>query len=315
MHACTYAHTHTRTHAQAHRRINAHTHTQTHKHTRTQTHAHAHFRFALPVFLTALTARWSANFFNTGIFDMTVRARKLPFLKWKPPGWYAKITAVDVMSKDLVTFRELHPAGDLLRILRGNTHNAFPVVAEHTPPSSRALHADKHPVGKVLAGLVLRKHVCAALSRQTRHKVLVDPRLARDSKFTVMSPAFTTSELTWEDIEGTYPRYPSADDLSLDAKESRMLVDLRALYNPTPFVVRPIATVHHVYQIFRQLGLRHCVVARRSGEPVGIITRKDLTEEHCRDRLASARERGRFSIVNMSASYAYAPYGPTSPFF
>lgn len=41
-----------------------------------------------------------------------------------------RLTAADVMSQPLVVLKEIETAGDVLEMLRSNTHNAFPVGKE-----------------------------------------------------------------------------------------------------------------------------------------------------------------------------------------
>eukprot|EP00466_Bigelowiella_natans_P013394 jgi/Bigna1/39679/e_gw1.34.77.1 len=222
---------------------------------------------ALPVFLTALAARWVANLLNSGIFDMTILIRNIPFLRWRPPAWYGKLTAADVMSTRVVSLREMESAGNILDILQSNRHHAFPVLS---PPGGRR----RRPVGG------------------SRGR----------SSISIGSPDIDTSagrrSLTLEDIEGSYPRYLEAKNIQLSQSERNMLLDLSPIYDPTPHVVRPIASLLHVYQIFRQLGLRHLLVSKCDGQPLGLITRQDLTEEHAKQCLHRVRGRSQFSISN-----------------
>ncbi len=41
--------------------------------------------------------------------------------------------------------------------------------------------------------------------------------------------------LTWKDLESTYPRYPRIQDIRLTPREENATIDLRTLYNPTPY--------------------------------------------------------------------------------
>ena len=244
--------------------------------------------YGLPVFLTALAARWTANNFNRGIFLMSVTARKMPFLPWEAPVWYNRINAADIMSKNLIMFREFERAGDLVAKLKGNNHHGFAVVRRNKASKARNRYR--------LVGSVLRKHICVALTGGNKKKVLRSVERKHGSAPRLLRPPDGGHNLTLRDLEGCYPRYPEARDVELNRDEEQKMVDLRALYNPTPHTVRPMASATHVYEIFRQLGLRHCYVVTGSGCVVGIITRQDLTIEHCKQCLEHVRGRSQFSI-------------------
>jgi chloride channel 3/4/5 len=52
-------------------------------------------------------------------------------------------------------------------------------------------------------------------------------------------------------------------------------VDLRPWLHPTPIQVTESTPLHRIYNIFKSLGLRYCLVTQ-FGRLVGIITKKDI---------------------------------------
>jgi len=52
-------------------------------------------------------------------------------------------------------------------------------------------------------------------------------------------------------------------------------VDLQPYLHPNPIQIVESTPLHRIYNIFKQLGLRYCLVTR-FGKLVGIITKKDL---------------------------------------
>lgn len=66
---------------------------------------------------------------------------------------------------------------------------------------------------------------------------------------------------------------------SLTEDEIRCVVDLRAFMQLHPWTIPSDAPLSHAYRIFRTLGLRHLYVTPPKPTIVGIMTRKDLTEE------------------------------------
>mmetsp|Transcript_30692 Transcript_30692/g.74785 ORF Transcript_30692/g.74785 Transcript_30692/m.74785 type:complete len:927 (-) Transcript_30692:282-3062(-) len=215
-------------------------------------------QFGLPIFLTALAARMIGHLFNEGLYDIHMELRHVPFLIWDPPTWFQQLRACEVMSFDPTCMDVRLKAGEALTILQMCSHNGFPVV--QTKGGVRRLR-----------GFILRKHACALLSKRLRQRVLVSPHTGKSRG----------AEIQWDDLQRPYPHYPDADKIVLTEEESRCILDLKPYCNPVPHVVPSNATVWHVYQLFRQLGLRHLCVVDSKGDCVGVITRQDLTIEHC----------------------------------
>ncbi len=59
-----------------------------------------------------------------------------------------------------------------------------------------------------------------------------------------------------------------------------MWVDLSP-YAGMPFAVPSVCSLSRTFQLFRTMGLRHIVVTDSSFCVKGMITRKELTVEHC----------------------------------
>ena len=233
----------------------------------------------LPIFLTALAARWAGQMVNKGIYDIHIALREVPFLDWEPPLWYHNILACEIMSPDPVSLRDTERAGRILDALHSNTHNGFPI----TKVIGRTRFGQ--PVRR-LRGIMLRKHLAMLLSPEFRDRVLVSPRERgrADSKGPLRRQ--NVEPVTWDDLESAYPRFPDAKDYSLTDFERDSLVELGHYCDPVPHMVNANATVWHVYALFRQLGLRHLCVVDDDGDVVGIITRQDLTREHCEHYIA-----------------------------
>ncbi|KAL3727328.1 hypothetical protein ACJRO7_032116 [Eucalyptus globulus] len=90
----------------------------------------------------------------------------------------------------------------------------------------------------------------------------------------------------------------SIDDIHLSSDDLEMYIDLAPFLNPSPYVVPEDMSLTKVYNLFRQLGLRHIFVVPRASHVIGLITRKDLLiEEENEDldtvELQSTSVRGR----------------------
>jgi chloride channel 7 len=52
----------------------------------------------------------------------------IAFLKWDAPYFMLKLTARDVMTREVRTFREVESVRTIYSTLRDTTHNGFPIV-------------------------------------------------------------------------------------------------------------------------------------------------------------------------------------------
>ncbi|KAE8703056.1 Chloride channel protein CLC-d [Hibiscus syriacus] len=71
----------------------------------------------------------------------------------------------------------------------------------------------------------------------------------------------------------------SINDIYLSSEDLEMYIDLAPFLNPSPYVVPEDMSLTKVYNLFRQLGLRHIFVVPRASRVIGVITRKDLLIE------------------------------------
>lgn len=115
----------------------------------------------------------------------------------------------------------------------------------------------------------------------------------------LQSPAETDANfcLSYRDMEAHYPRYPTptpfpdrttsltgsdaGQQYTLSEEDRALWVDLTPYINQTPYIVQEEAPFVRAYRLFRSAGLRHLVVVNRHNNVRGIITRRELEDEHC----------------------------------
>lgn len=132
-----------------------------------------------------------------------------------------------------------------------------------------------------LNGIILRKHLHVILTEKYRKKLghganIAPPtRAAADIRHTSGGP----EHLDWNDLEATYPRYPSLDDIhgNFTEEQRHQWIDLSP-YMGVPHIVQEHASLKRVFTLFRNMAMRHLVVVDRFASPVGIITRSNLTD-------------------------------------
>jgi hypothetical protein len=134
--------------------------------------------FGVPLMIALLGARWTASYFNEGIYTTVIKTRKLPVLEWEPEKMTMFLRMQDLTVREPVVLHRVVRAGRLLDILKSNKHNGFPVVGDCT--CARSLGASgagsSEPLppyapctdckNTVFKGFVLRKVLCVLLDRR-----------------------------------------------------------------------------------------------------------------------------------------------------
>ncbi|RLN51247.1 hypothetical protein BBJ28_00015669, partial [Nothophytophthora sp. Chile5] len=277
--------------------------------------------FGLPLILTSFFARWVGNYFNEGIYDIHIHLRHVPFLDWNPSLRGSFLRVKHIMTAHPKTLRTVERAGVIFDLLVSTQHNAFPVIVEDPTFGSRffagvilrkqlnvllshqdfsfekpkPFHRQPHPASyepDVTTNNNVRRR------RSTRGQDVANtPRV--DDKL-LQSPLASNYCLSYRDLEAHYPRYPiptpfqenfsaaahashvNGDELYTLSEEDRALwVDLTPYMNQTPYLIQEEAPFVRAYRLFRSAGLRHLVVVNRHNNVRGIITRRELEEEHC----------------------------------
>ena len=67
---------------------------------------------------------------------------------------------------------------------------------------------------------------------------------------------------------------------TLSAEELAARLDIRPFMQRHPFIVHADARLSRAYRLFRTMGLRHMYITPSKPQVVGVVTRKDLSEEN-----------------------------------
>ena len=105
--------------------------------------------------------------------------------------------------------------------------------------------------------------------------------------------------LCYRDLEESFPRYPSADDIVLTEQQRRLWLDITPYVNQTPPTVSMHAPLTRTYALFRSLGLRHLVAVDPFNNVVGIITRHDLSEHNLSAKARAQSRQNAHKIQHM----------------
>lgn len=213
------------------------------------------------IMLVLLISKAVGDAFNEGLYEEQARLRGIPLLESRPKYQMRKMTAKEACgNKKVVYFPRVVKVADVVSILRSNKHNGFPVI-DHTRNGE-----------SLVIGLMLRSHLLVLLQSKVdfQHSPLPsDPRGGGKPirhNFTEFAKPVSSKGI-------------SIDDIHLSSDDLEMYIDLAPFLNPSPYVVPEDMSLSKVYNLFRQLGLRHILVVPRASRVIGLITRKDLLIE------------------------------------
>ncbi|KAK6122670.1 hypothetical protein DH2020_043586 [Rehmannia glutinosa] len=210
-------------------------------------------KFLPLIMLVLLISKAVGDAFNEGLYEEQARLRGIPLLESRPKYQMRTMTAKEACGhQQVVYFPRVVKVVDVLSILRSNNHNGFPVI-DHTRSGETLSKVD------------------------FQHSPL--PFNSRDG------PVPIRHNLT-EFVKPVSSKGLSIDDIHLTPDDLEMYIDLAPFLNPSPYVVPEDMSLTKVYNLFRQLGLRHILVVPRASRVVGMITRKDLLIEDNEDTAA-----------------------------
>ncbi|CAA7017213.1 unnamed protein product [Microthlaspi erraticum] len=232
------------------------------------------------IMLVLLISKAVGDAFNEGLYEVQARLKGIPLLESRPKNHMRQMIAKEAcQSQKVISLPRVIRVADVASILRSNKHNGFPVI-DHTRSGET-----------LVIGLVLRSHLLVLLQSKVdfQHSPLPCDPSARSIRhsFSEFAKPVSSKGLCIEDI------HLSSDDLE-------MYIDLAPFLNPSPYVVPEDMSLTKVYNLFRQLGLRHLFVVPRPSRVIGLITRKDLLIEENGESSAvelqqSTSVRGRYS--------------------
>ncbi|KAK9076896.1 hypothetical protein SSX86_005231 [Deinandra increscens subsp. villosa] len=213
------------------------------------------------IMLVLLISKAVGDAFNEGLYEEQARLRGIPLLESRPKNLMRKMTAKEACGNQKISsFTRVVKVADAVTILRTNNHNGFPVV-DHSRNGET-----------MVIGLILRSHLLVLL--QSKADFQHSP-LAVDMR----SQSIPIRHNLTDFVKPVTSKGLSINDIHLSPDDLEMYIDLAPFVNPSPYVVPEDMSLTKVYNLFRQLGLRHIFVVPRASRVIGMITRKDLLFE------------------------------------
>eukprot|EP00538_Stauroneis_constricta_P004281 CAMPEP_0119571748 /NCGR_PEP_ID=MMETSP1352-20130426/44275_1 /TAXON_ID=265584 /ORGANISM="Stauroneis constricta, Strain CCMP1120" /LENGTH=883 /DNA_ID=CAMNT_0007621431 /DNA_START=162 /DNA_END=2814 /DNA_ORIENTATION=+ len=240
-------------------------------------------QYVLPLMLVLMSARFTGNVFNEGLYDIHIHLKHIPFMEPEVPPIAERneIVAGQVMSTEVKCLRPVERAGVVYDLLRSCSHGTFPIVDTAS--------------GGTLYGTASRSMLCTLLQRRAfgSPDVLEEHDVSKN-----LGPRRLSPLVQWDTIERAYPRYPTIDDVDMRESDNNCWLDLRPYANTAPYTVNETASIQRTYRLFRTLGLRFLCVVNHNNQVVGIITRKDLLPEALTNSLLRGRNAHVIDDIN-----------------
>eukprot|EP00762_Andalucia_godoyi_P004347 ANDGO_08123.mRNA.1 hypothetical protein len=213
-------------------------------------------RYGLPLALTILCAKISADLINKGVYDTHLSLRKVPFLESELPteieGVFSVTDAASFMSQPVACLQTSMPVTELVDVLRRIHHHAYPVLN----------------TSGVFVGIAHRRFLLGAL---------------REQFFVHSVPEHTGSMSDLTDMECiTLLRQSRAGDEAVLDVASRVsfsgstVIDVFSLCHEHPITVHERTSILECFEVFRSVGLRHLVVLDDQHHVSGIVTRHNF---------------------------------------
>ncbi|XP_059172369.1 H(+)/Cl(-) exchange transporter 7-like [Physella acuta] len=214
----------------------------------------------LPVMISLIVAKWVGDQFNEGIYDLHIHLQGVPILGWEPLPMSTNLSAKAVMSHPVTVFRMTEPVERIVKVLKEEPHNGFPVVDDYDPDSPVMM--DGCETFGTFRGLILRNQLIMMLKKKLYNE---NPEIHS-----------IINNLKMAEFNESYPRYTPIQRISISPEEKKFSLNLAPFINQSHYVVLETASYSSIFRKFRSLGLRHMVVINFKNQVIGIVTRKDL---------------------------------------
>ncbi|KAJ4956406.1 hypothetical protein NE237_013189 [Protea cynaroides] len=215
------------------------------------------------IMLVLLISKAVGDAFNEGLYEMQAQLRGIPLLESRPKYHMRNMAAKEACrNQKVVYFPRVVKVAEVVSVLRSSKHNGFPVVQGNRET--------------LVIGLILRSHLLVLLQSKVDFQHSPLPSDIRGGSIPIRH---NFSEF----VKPVSSKGLSIDKIYLSPDDIEMYIDLAPFLNPSPYIVPEDMSLTKVYNLFRQLGLRHIFVVPRPSRLIGLITRKDLLIEENED--------------------------------
>eukprot|EP00884_Botryococcus_braunii_P018780 jgi/Botrbrau1/5586/Bobra.97_2s0016.2 len=249
----------------------------------------------VPLMCAIFTAKVVGDAVCLSIYDTHIKIRGAPVLieHGTEPGQRMvaeKVAAGELACTQVVALPPVVRVSQVAITLRNTSHSTYPV----TPDVDQASQTDGvfqlHGVVKRSQLLLLLKHRIGMF----RHDSTKSGFPPSKSHIPATQEARYALLEKLEHIPIKIRPKQDIDEILGELKDSEMdyWLDLRPFMQRTPFVLQGNASMARAYRLFRTMGLHHMFVGSPKPQVIGMLTRKDLTEENAAILLGSKANQG-----------------------
>ena len=235
--------------------------------------------YIFPIFVTVFMAKIIGDFINEGLYgklsfshlvechcftfstfffcspDIHINILGIPLLPYEPKVELRTITAKDMMNKNVKTLNIRSSVRETLKTLKETQHNAFPVVDSEI----RANNDNTLSYGR-MRGLMKRHDIVTMLFHGLYEE---------DNRFGGVAESY-------ELLREKYPRFVNLNSFVVPEEKMDCTLNFSNAMDSAPYTASSTMLMPAVYNLFRNMGMRHLVIVNVENEVVGMITRKEI---------------------------------------
>ena len=185
----------------------------------------------VPLLLCLMITRFVGDFLSPPIFDQDLAIAGVPLLHPEPPPFSSLVHAFEAMHTPVITFGIIEPVSKVMKVLRANRHNGFPIVDKN---SKRRIggNGQEKTFGKV-KGLILRQQLLFMLKRRCFCDSAGNPYgdLPKLKDFRTLFQ----HQLTVKNVD------VSGEDMA------NAYIDMRSVMNPSPYTVLHVCLLQPIF--------------------------------------------------------------------
>ncbi|DBA70944.1 TPA: hypothetical protein ACH3X2_011387 [Trebouxia sp. C0005] len=276
-------------------------------------------QLVVPMMLAVFVAKIVGDSVSMGVYDLHIKIRGAPVLLEAALESHQrmvsdKLSVGELMTTQMTALEPVMLVSKLEGVLRRCAHQAFPITTE----VDKAFAANE---SFPLHGVIKRTQVL----RMLKHRI----GLFTHDGMSALPPAKARIPKSQEErieLLDKLEQFPLKIRVKeeqesilrdLTDEERQMYIDLRPFMQRTPFLVHANASLSRAYRLFRTMGLHHVFVGPPKPMVMGVITRKDVTEENAELALGVKANKGLIPPAAAATGgvkdvpfFPYAPYQP-----
>eukprot|EP00299_Pterocystis_sp_00344_P015628 c7816_g1_i2.p1 GENE.c7816_g1_i2~~c7816_g1_i2.p1 ORF type:complete len:638 (-),score=129.94 c7816_g1_i2:161-2074(-) len=230
----------------------------------------------VPLVITIIIAKNLADRFTAPVYHGLIEAKCIPFLGHHPK--HHSFKSLDlypvealICNQKLVTMEDCESVKNVIAKLRSCRHNKFPLVERGTLCFIGSVRRDTI-VLLLLREVFEEKAIPVGKKRRPwdhdEPGVFFEDQIATNSR--------QEKHVNWE---------------QLLTEKGHLFLNLRPYMDRSAATIMTTFSVSRTYDLFRTMGYRHIFVLNKRGEPVGVVTKRDLMDYSVMNALVNAQPR------------------------